>query len=58
MKEEPKVNSEVSRIAEAHELYFGWTRSQEPYKAIKIYEEESKKPLSKTSALNALGMIY
>lgn len=39
VKEETKVNSEVSRIDEAHELYFGWTRSQEPYKAIKIYEE-------------------
>lgn len=28
VKEETKVNTEVSRIDEAHELYFGWTRPQ------------------------------
>jgi hypothetical protein len=59
---EKEIVTEIKHIREedklrlAHEMLFGFTRSQDISLAIKIYEEEAAK--DNLNAINSLGTIY
>ena len=54
----PAVEVANSDLQLAHEYLFGFTRPQEIYKAIEIYQREANKSNTDATVFNVLGVLH